>query len=615
MALTTGTIWELRENATTGNVNGAGFNILNANFPTNATATSATGDSPVISSATYTFVAGDVGAWVYIKSGTNWTPGFYQIASVTAGAATVSAAIGQAVQIENGRYSSNTVAGVATTASPTGGTYGVDYSQQDTAVIDARADFGATGGSTTLTSAGGGFHVAMVGNIYHQTTTGTGGFGIVGWYEIISFTSATAIVLDRTPNTGTASVACTGYIGGAGRLNALEDPFFEMVPAGSRIWISGTHSASGAVNVASTNSTATSPTRVQGYASIRGDKPIGSTRPTIAMGSSVFTAGQFQIFDYVMFSGTGVNVFVTGTGTTNKYLKSLNSSTAAGRNAIATANSTILFCEATSQNGVAIAITNNSRPYYCYAHDSDIGYLVSGNNCAVIACLSANNITAAIDITGSTTNTTSILGNTLYGSESKVGVGIRIAATSAGVSIFNNIIYGFVTGISKTTQQDSNIVDYNDFFNNTTDVSNIEKGRNDIALDPQFVSLTQVSGTTATTSGSVLTQSGGDFSTIEDNVDYLRVVSGTSVTVGIYLITSHTATTLTVNNALGTSVAGNVVYSIPTGSNFAIGTNLKAQGFPSLIIGSETTNYLDMGASQRQEGPTARAVIVQAGTY
>ena len=56
---------------------------------TDGAATSATGNSPVFSSASYNFVAGDVGAWLYIDSGTNWIPGWYQIASVASNVATI----------------------------------------------------------------------------------------------------------------------------------------------------------------------------------------------------------------------------------------------------------------------------------------------------------------------------------------------------------------------------------------------------------------------------------------------------------------------------------------------------------------------------------------------
>src|ERR1041385_4090644 len=98
MALASTTVWDCRSTATSGNLNGGGFNPANANMVTDLAGTSCTGNSPVVTSATYTFVAGDVGAKVYIKSGTNWTPGWYPIASVNAGAATLSAAIGAAAQ-------------------------------------------------------------------------------------------------------------------------------------------------------------------------------------------------------------------------------------------------------------------------------------------------------------------------------------------------------------------------------------------------------------------------------------------------------------------------------------------------------------------------------------
>ena len=64
--------------------NGGMFNPGNANFPTDLTtdANTANTASPVVSSASYNFVAGDVGAWVFVKSGSNWTPGWYKISSV-----------------------------------------------------------------------------------------------------------------------------------------------------------------------------------------------------------------------------------------------------------------------------------------------------------------------------------------------------------------------------------------------------------------------------------------------------------------------------------------------------------------------------------------------------
>src|ERR1700677_5124809 len=109
MALSAGTIYEVRSTATSGNVNGGGFNPANPNGLTNLATTTGTGNtaSPVVSSASYNFAAGDVGAWLYVQGGTNWTPGWYQIASVASNKATLSAGVGQAIQVSNNRFQTN----------------------------------------------------------------------------------------------------------------------------------------------------------------------------------------------------------------------------------------------------------------------------------------------------------------------------------------------------------------------------------------------------------------------------------------------------------------------------------------------------------------------------
>jgi hypothetical protein len=120
------TVWEINS---AGSMNSsAGFNPANANMPTDLTTDAATGNtaSPVVSSASYNFVAGDVGHYVYIKAGTNWIPGWYAIASVASNKATLTAGVG-AAQLAN--YANNTAAGVATVGTPTGGTWAIDYSR------------------------------------------------------------------------------------------------------------------------------------------------------------------------------------------------------------------------------------------------------------------------------------------------------------------------------------------------------------------------------------------------------------------------------------------------------------------------------------------------------
>lgn len=607
MALATGTVWDLRTTATTGNVNGSGFNPANANFVTDLTTDAATGNtgSPVLSSATYTFVAGDVGAWVYIQAGTNWTVGWYQIASVSAGKATVSAAVGQAIQITNGtQYGANTVAGIATVGTPTSGTFGIDYSQQDAAQATA-TDYASVGASTTLTSASAGFTRMMVGNIFHQTTTGTGAFGITGWYEIVSYTNATTVVLDRTPNTGTASVACTGYVGGGGRLNALADSYYEMLPSGSRVWVkSGTYTLTGAIAIISSNGTSTNPIINQGYTSLRGDVCNGSSRPLISCGANGSSFGEYNQFFNLHISGTSVsNFFIDDGNCTVVNCKATNTSTTASRAALGAAatSNTVINTECISQNGYGITCsTQTLRMFGCYIHDCSSGVVCTTGTMFITNCIFEACSVEAI-VHASTQNQT-IIGNTFYGREAKIGIGLNINhASSSNNKMWGNIFYGLTTGITVlTTKQGSNGGQYNNFFNNTTDVTNYDKGPGNLAINPAFVGALQITGTTATTSGAILTQSGGDFSTVTDNIDYLRVISGTGVTVGGYLITAHTATTVTTNNALGTSSAGDVTYFITTGHNFAIGSALAGLGAPQFDFGLETTSYPDVGAVQRQ---------------
>lgn len=236
------------------------------------------------------------------------------------------------------------------------------------------------------------------------------------------------------------------------------------------------------------------------------------------------------------------------------------------------ADSVCFNCEAVSQNGIGLnAASTNVRFYGCYAHDCANGMTYSTSRGSMSFCVIESCSSAAVQL-NSSNDTILLANNTLYGSEAKIGTGIALTSSVAVNNVFlNNIIYGFTTGISQTTTQNkSNMGAFNDFYNNTTDTSLYYKDGSDIAVNPAFANVTQLTGSTATTSGSVLTQSGGDFSTVTDNVDYVYISAGTGITVGKYLITSHTSTTITLNNAPGTNATADKVWSITTGHNFAI---------------------------------------------
>jgi hypothetical protein len=113
MALSSATVLEVR---TTGvDTNGGGFvtGATGTDFSqqaaaqysgTNLASTNGTTNPSVITSATHSFVATDVGNIIQITAGTNWTQGFYQIVSVAANAATLDRAVGTAAALSSGTF-------------------------------------------------------------------------------------------------------------------------------------------------------------------------------------------------------------------------------------------------------------------------------------------------------------------------------------------------------------------------------------------------------------------------------------------------------------------------------------------------------------------------------
>ncbi len=621
MALPAGLFVEINSSATASNVNGGGFNPYNASFMTDLTtdANTANTNAPIVSSATYTFVAGDVNHWLYIAAGTNWTVGWYKIQSVAGGKATLEAAIGSAnvEQFVNNRIIRNTVIGCATTGTPTGGTFGVDYTRS-TAAAFARTDL-VIATTTTLTSAAIPFGPQEVGNLIH-ITAGTG--FTQGWYQILSVTGVTATV-DRVCGT-LASTGGTGKVGGAMSLGASDDDsVFELGTSSStvaqRFFIKGsaTYTMGGAVAVAATGN-ATCWGVVEGYASGRGDRPTGTSRPLLAFGANGCAFGSRFVVRNIQVTSTESNGILCNEGTYIE-VKSTQTTTSSGQNAFTSNASGVSYinCEAMSIRGHGI---NSNQPgtfiYGCYIHDcgSDGIHLVGDNSpITIINNLIVNCKTNAISEGGSVTLGLYIMGNTIYGAENKLGVGILHTSGAKHIFQYNNIFYGLVTGVNHGDVNSAGFSDFNDYFNNTNDVvaaNKWQKGAGDQALDPGFVSVTQRTGSSATTtSGNHLVQSGATFQTWGVAVgDVIQVVSGTGPTAGFYtILTVDSETQVTVNETLTANATANKVWQITQGRNFAIGTNLKALGNLGVFPGALTTGYTDIGAAQRQEAGAAAA--------
>jgi len=245
---------------------------LTASMDATLSATSANTASPVVASSNYNFVAGDVGNYLYVASGTNWVPGWYKIASVATNKATLSAAC-------------------ATVASPTSGTWTVDYSRSTSAILTVSD--GITNGTTLVTSVAGGFKVSMVGNGIYDSGTST------DRYLISAVPTANHLTLQTaTADTGSGR---TITIGGA--LGAA-DPFACFGSGGYAVagnYVFLLYSASGPFTTASAitppgydSSGASGRTfQVVGY-DADANRNIGGTptnKPTLRTTASVFCFG------------------------------------------------------------------------------------------------------------------------------------------------------------------------------------------------------------------------------------------------------------------------------------------------------------------------------------
>lgn len=503
----------------------------------------------------------------------------------------------------------------ATAANVNGGGFdnslgGTDYSQQDASQYNFTdlASSNGTNASPQVTSASHSFVTADNGNIIN-ITAGTN--WTTGRYKIVS-TSAGAATLDRAVGSSASLTAGTFRVGGALSLgNANDQTTLNAIAGGNTIWVK---SGSYTVGVQITNGFGASGvsfinTVMNGYTSTRGDVCTGTNRPKITLTTTTTTLTSnynFNNMSFVMPGGSGMSA---GSNVVFYNCKLYNN----GSGICINTGTSFLAVNSEFVSTKSIAILQGSAGTFlvgCYIHNSLSGVQASSGNLTVNNCIFDNNITQAITLSSAGAL---LSDNTFYGAENILGIGVNNASNLA-INCINNIFYGLATGVTtNTTGNTGSYLDFNNFFNNTSDVSNIVKGSNNIALNPQFAGLAQLTGSTATTSALVLTQTGANFASVTDNVDYCVIKSGTGVTVGSYLITAHTTTTLTLDVTPGTNATADKVWHITTGRNWAVGTNMKAAGYPGAFNGTSTTSYLDLGAVQRIEQTGSGTVKVGSG--
>jgi hypothetical protein len=284
---------------------------------------------------------------------------------------------------------------------------GTDYSQQAAAQL-AATDL-ACANSTTLTSAAAGFTALMVGNLIH-ITAGTN--FTTGFYEIVAFTSATTVTLDRNPTTGASATAGTGRVGGALASTAT---IAAVVVPGNVIHLVGTTFTTAAALAFSVDATDGLPITWIGHAAARtddGNALITSTNAAAAQvievtgaanilkgitadGGSVSVRG-IRVNDFgVLLDGckalncTQHGIYVTSSGLraiVRRCLATANGSTSTSAGfACEGAVATFDRCVSRSNSGNGFyGILGTPRWLNCLAHGNTLaGFYVTGNNSGV----------------------------------------------------------------------------------------------------------------------------------------------------------------------------------------------------------------------------------------
>ena len=566
MAFANGTIWE---NWDTGaSTNGGGFDPTNASMATDLTtdANTANTASPVCSSATYNFAARDVGAWLFIQSGTNWTPGWYQIASVASNKATLTATIGTAVLYGTVSTGLNyhrpngliTAAGCATVGTPTSGVWSIDYSQQAAAGI-AYTDMASAGAGSTYSSILNPVGKNIVGNVLN-VASGTN--FTTGRFQVVS-TSGTTATVDKAITTGVGALG-TASLGGAYGAD-IKVLAFALV-AGNKVFIKATgtyiSTVTTTVTAAAKGDTTNGKIIVEGYTTYPGQQ---DGRPLITSATNsvaLLTLNDNDYFEFVHLKFThtaatrGNGITCTTSTSSPLWFKDcifdgcLTAINGGG-------NSSIIHCEGVevlncTSSTSAILILGTLYLYGCDIHDNtgDAVRNTSGNTTVIYA---QRSIFSKNAIAFNSVNTAATIAITAH-------YCIFVDQTSDGMKVASNA--------SVSTFELSNNIFYN---NGGYGIDNLDA---QAEIDAS-VRINRNNAYGANTSGAYLAMAGGKG----------------EITLTADPFTSRAGRDYSLNNTAGG------------------GALLRSLGFPTQFPAGTTLNYLDVGAAQRNASAAAGGLL------
>lgn len=352
---------------------------------------------------------------------------------------------------------------------------GTDYTQQDVAQL-ALTDCATSGvGSTTLTSATGGFTAAMVGNIINLSA---GTNLTVNWYEITAYTDTNTVTIDRAPDDGVGGVSgATGKVGGA-----MSWPPPDVTDGGptvtyNKFWIKhGTYTLTNTTVSAENGPISLDYANVEGFENVRGD--LGS-KPVFSAGTQVPSTGTTIFRTFTQSVAIHItNIKVDGVDNTRtfsgfaltdyrnfvQHCEAVNCQTGFAGN-----NNSARFCKASNcQTGfssfktefcvahdcTSVGINNYiNEAYHCLVYNCPIGYYLNGG-ADVTRCIADNCTDFGIYHYAS-------YGNSLENLVTNCGTGIYfrgVALSSDKNYLYNNsadVLYGGNNPASRYVSYDS----------------------------------------------------------------------------------------------------------------------------------------------------------------
>jgi hypothetical protein len=498
--------WEVRP--VNGNDNwGGGYQVDQAtggaiSYTADGTLTSANTSAPVLASASYNFVSGDVNDYVWLAAGQSPVqPGLYQIVSVASNKATLKA--GNTGAVDSAHQSTTTVNNVA---------WAIDRSQRSSQYVqvntgDTTLINNGTSNISTLAFLNG--HVVRpgdVGNIFNIT-----GGGTTGRYAILSVVTGAngSWVFDRLAgpaNTNLSNVA--GNMGGAANtIGAVMSSVNANGASGNKFFVKAEATiaiaASITINAPSASVTASSPmNRLIGYYQARGDiyqsAPATwqnlANRPAIEIaagnsGVTIFnlTTGGWSIENFILdcnaqTTSTGI-AMSSGSSNNTFYNVLVKNFTSLGITGSA-GGWQVVACEVTGGTSAATAAVrlNASNVFFAvsdsYIHGNacpGIISLSSGSSCAIVNNLIVNNSGTSSDGLQITVNAF-VRGNTLYGN-GRHNIGNKTNTNYATLNLRNNLLakaggYGIQLGNGSSGMPALPWVDGNGFWSNTSGTRN-----------------------------------------------------------------------------------------------------------------------------------------------